>query len=91
MGIFRALHRETDTVSDRSAGDRKRHRDKVRQAIKEHLGTIIAEEAIIGQSGDRKIKVPIKGIKEYRFVYGPNDAGMAQGTGREQSGDIMQG
>lgn len=90
MAIFRSFNRDTDTVSDRSAGDRKRHREKVRNAIKENLGNIISEEAIIGQSGDKKIKVPIKGLKEYRFVYGSNNAGVAQGTGEEKPGDIVQ-
>lgn len=91
MGIFRSFSTDTETVSDRSAGDRKRHREKVRNAIKENLGNIVSEEAIIGQSGDRKIKVPIKGIKEYRFVFGSNNSGVAQGTGQEQPGDIIPG
>ncbi|MBI2875595.1 MAG: DUF444 family protein [Candidatus Tectomicrobia bacterium] len=77
-------------MSDRGAGDRKRHREKVRNAIKENLGNIISEEAIIGQSGDKKVKVPIKGVKEYRFIFGSNNAGVAQGTGQEQPGDIVQ-
>lgn len=88
MSIFKEFE-DIEIVSDRSAGDRKRHREKVRNAIKENLGNIIAEEAIIGQSGDKKIKVPIKGIKEYRFVYGNNSPGAAQGEGDEQEGDIL--
>lgn len=90
MAIFRSLNEDSGLGSDRSAGDRKRHRDKVRGAIKENLGNIISEEAIIGQSGNKKIKVPIKGIKEYRFIFGSNNAGVAQGTGQEQPGDIVQ-
>jgi len=90
MTIFRSINEGTSTSSDRSAGDRKRHRDKVRGALKDNLGHIISEEAIIGQSGDKKIKVPIKGIKEYRFIYGSNSHGAAQGTGEEQAGDIVQ-
>jgi uncharacterized sporulation protein YeaH/YhbH (DUF444 family) len=41
--------------SDRSASDRARHRHKVRQAIRENIGDIVAEEAIIGRSGDRMV------------------------------------
>lgn len=89
MGIFKIAKEDTDFVSDRSAGDRKRHREKVKSAIKENLGNIISEEAIIGQSGDKKIKVPIKGIKEYRFIYGNNNPGAAEGMGDEQQGDII--
>jgi len=63
MTIFRSINDSASTSSDRSAGDRKRHRDKVRGALKDNLGHIISEEAIIGQSGDKKIKVPIKGSR----------------------------
>lgn len=88
---IREFSQDSDLVSDRSAGDRGRHRQKVRNAIKENLGEIISEEAIIGQSGDKKIKVPIKGIKEYRFVFGSNQPGVSQGNGNEAEGDIIPG
>jgi len=58
--------------SDRSAGDRLRHRQKVREAIRSNLADIIAEEAILTKAPDRVVKVPIRGIKEYRFIYGEN-------------------
>lgn len=91
MGNIRFFDSDTDTVSDRSAGDRKRHREKVRNAIKENLGNIISEESIIGQSGDKKIKVPIKGVKEFRFIFGTNNPGVAQGSGDEKPGDVIPG
>ena len=57
---------ESDALrSDRSAGDRLRHRQKVRQAIRDNITDIIAEESIIGQSRDKIIKIPIRGIREY--------------------------
>ena len=75
--------------SDRSAWDRKRHRQLVEEAIKKNLGDIIAEESIIGQSKDKKIKVPIKGIKEYQFIYGKNSGGTGSGSGQEQRGQTI--
>jgi len=36
------------------------------------LPDIIAEESIIGKDRNRIIKVPIRGVKEYRFIYGEN-------------------
>ena len=63
--------------SDRSAGDRSRHRFKVREAIRDNIADIVAEESIIGQSRDRIVKIPIRGIKEYRFVFGDNAPGVA--------------
>ena len=47
--------------------------EKIEKAIKEGIHNIVAEESIIGQSGKKKIKIPVKGIKEYRFVYGKNE------------------
>ena len=66
--IFRPYSSSDALRSDRSAGDRLRHRHKVRQAIRENISDIISEESIIGQSRDRIIKVPIRGVKEYRFI-----------------------
>ncbi len=76
--------------SDRSAGDRQRHREKVRESIRENIADIIAEESIIGKSRDKLIKVPIRGIKEYRFIYGQNAPGAAQGDGSSEPGQVVQ-
>ena len=35
--------------SDRSAGDRQRHREKLREAIRDNIADIISEESIIGR------------------------------------------
>ena len=75
--------------SDRSAGDRLRHRQKVRQSIRENIADIIAEESIIGKARDKVIKVPIRGIKEYRFVFGRNAPGVAQGDGSSEPGQVV--
>jgi hypothetical protein len=75
--------------SDRSAGDRLRHRQKVRESIRDNIADIVAEESIIGKSRDKVIKVPIRGIKEYRFVYGDNTPGVAQGSGDTEPGQVV--
>jgi sporulation protein YhbH len=75
--------------SDRSSWDRKRHRQLVEEAIKKNIGDIVAEESIIGQSKDKKIKVPVKGIKEFQFIYGKNSGGTGSGTGQEQKGQVI--
>ena len=75
--------REHKTIADRAATDRSRHRQKIDKAIKESIRDVVAEESIIGQSGKKKIRIPVKGIKEPRFVYGANEnnkrVGSAQG------------
>lgn len=87
--VFRPYRPSDAERSDRSARDRARHRQKVRESIRENIADIVAEESIIGQSGDRIVKVPLKGIKEYRFVYGDNNKGAAQGAGGTQKGDVV--
>ena len=69
MSIFK----EHKTISsDRSASDRARHKDKIQKAIKDGLKDLVADESIIGKSGKTRYRVPVRGIKEYRFVYGNN-------------------
>lgn len=69
MSIFR----EHKTTADRSASDRRRHKHKIDRAIKDGIHNIVADESIIGENGKKKFKIPVRGIKEYRFVYGSNN------------------
>jgi sporulation protein YhbH len=85
-----AIFRESIGDSGRAAEDRRRHRQLVEQSIKKNIGQIIAEESIIGQSGQKKIKIPIKSVKEYQFRYGKNGTGAGTGTGDEERGDIFR-
>ena len=77
MSIFK----EHKSYADRSATDRKRHKHKIDRAIKEGIHNIVAEESIIGKDGKKKIRIPVRGIKEFQFVYGKNNkrVGSAQG------------
>lgn len=86
MAIFRD-NSNTPVDHDRSIEDRRRHRQLVDKSIKENLGDILSEESIIGESKKKKFKIPIRGIKEYQFVYGKNSKGVATGTGQEKRGD----
>jgi len=85
MSIFR----EHKTIADRAAADRSRHRHKIEKAIKESVRDVVAEESIIGQSGKKKIRIPVKGIREHRFVYGDNQKNKRVGSA--QGKDIKEG
>ena len=74
---------------DRAAEDRRRHRQLVEDSIKKNLPDIISEEGIIGESKNKKIKIPIRGLKEYQFVYGKNSSGVGSGDGTEKRGDVI--
>ena len=87
--IFRPYSSSDSLRSDRSAGDRQRHRQKVRESIRDNIADLIAEESIIGKDKDKIIKVPIRGVKEYRFIYGENVPGVGQGDGNSQPGQVI--
>ncbi len=81
--------REHKTIADRASADRSRHRHKIEKAIKESIKDVVAEESIIGQSGKKKIRIPVRGIKEHRFVYGQNEKN--KHVGSAQGKDIKKG
>jgi uncharacterized protein len=87
--IFRPFETSDAERSDRSAGDRARHRLKVRESIRDNIADIIAEESIIGKDREKIIKVPIRGIREYKFIYGDNVPGVGQGNGETESGQVV--
>jgi|TARA_R110002074_G_scaffold65698_3_gene155974 sporulation protein YhbH len=85
MSVFK----EHKTIADRSARDRKRHKQKIERAIKDGIHDIVAEESIIGKDGKKKIKIPVRGLKEYRFLYGDNSKN--QKVGSAPGKDIHRG
>ncbi len=85
MSVFK----EHKTIADRAASDRSRHREKIEKAIKESIRDVVAEESIIGQSGKKKIRIPVRGIKEHRFVFGENNKNKKVGSAPGK--DIHQG
>lgn len=87
MAIFREFN--SSNGSHRAAEDRRRHKELVEDKIKKNIADIIAEESIIGQSKGKKVKIPLKGMKEYRFIHGSNNKGVGSGTGNEEVGDIV--
>lgn len=86
MAIFREFN---PIPHDRTAEDRRRHQKLVEDSIKKNLVDILSEESLIGQNAQKKIKIPIKGIKEYQFVYGKNTSGVGSGDGSEKRGDVI--
>tara|TARA_R100000808_G_scaffold9063_1_gene25175 strand:- start:5276 stop:6517 length:1242 start_codon:yes stop_codon:yes gene_type:complete len=81
MSVFR----KHKSIVDRAASDRMRHKKKIDKAIKESIKDVIADESIIGQNGKKKIRIPVRGIKEYRFIYGNNDKNKTVGSGGDHT------
>jgi sporulation protein YhbH len=89
MGAIFREYTPPNQRSDRSARDRARHKQKIKASIRENIADILSEESIVGVDKDKIVKVPIRAIKEYRFVYGENSPGVAQGNGEQKPGDVV--
>ena len=70
--------------------DQERHKDRVKEAIKKNLGSIVSNEAIILSDGKRSVKVPIRSLDEYKFRYDHRKRKhVGQGDGKTRTGDVL--
>src|SRR5829696_2953482 len=70
--------------------DQQRHKERIKEAIKQNLPGIVSEENIILSDGKRVIKVPTRSLEEYRFRYDDNSGKHAgSGEGDSQVGDVI--
>ncbi|HKQ51004.1 MAG TPA: sporulation protein YhbH [Pyrinomonadaceae bacterium] len=70
--------------------DQDRHRERVKEAIKKNLGSIVSNEAIILSDGKRTVKVPIRALDEYKFRYDYRKRKhVGQGDGKTRVGDVV--
>ncbi|WP_027085476.1 sporulation protein YhbH [Cohnella panacarvi] len=70
--------------------DQSRHQEKVREAIKQNLPDLVTDESILASNGKQIIKIPIRSLDEYRFVYNYNKSKhVGQGDGDTQVGDVL--
>jgi len=71
------------------ARDSARHKERVRQAIKDKLHELIAEENIITSKGGKKIKIPMRYLDMWRFKFGKNSKTKGVGHGDGDPGDVI--
>jgi sporulation protein YhbH len=71
----------------RGLKDSLRHDQRVKDAIRKNLRELIAEEAIITSDGNKKVKIPLRYLDQYRFKYGNPQSGVGQGPG--QPGEVI--
>jgi sporulation protein YhbH len=76
-------------LSQRGTKDVVRHQEKVKDAIRENIAGIIGEEAIITRKKDKAVKVPVRGLKSYRFIYDKGVGGTGIGQGEGKKGDVI--
>jgi hypothetical protein len=84
------LSREDWSLHRKGYQDQARHQQKVREAIKQNLPDLLSEENIILSNGRQIIKIPIRSLDEYRFIYNYNKKKhVGQGDGHSQVGDVI--
>jgi uncharacterized protein len=70
--------------------DQERHKERVRDAIKKNLGSIVSNEAIILSDGKRRVKVPIRSLDEYKFRFDyRKKKNVGTGDGKTKVGDVI--
>lgn len=84
------LSREDWSLHRKGYQDQARHQQKVREAIKQNLPDLISEENIVLSDGRQIIKIPIRSLDEYRFVFNMNKKKhVGQGKGDSKVGDVL--
>jgi sporulation protein YhbH len=70
--------------------DQERHKERVREAIKKNLGSIVSNESIILSDGKRLVKVPIRSLDEYKFRFDyRKKKHVGTGDGKTKVGDVI--
>jgi uncharacterized protein len=71
----------------RALKDSIRHDKRVKEAIRQNLKELIAEENIITAEGKKLVKIPLRYLDQYRFRFGEMGSGAGQGKGN--IGDVI--
>jgi uncharacterized sporulation protein YeaH/YhbH (DUF444 family) len=70
--------------------DQERHRERVREAIRKNLGSIVSNESIILSDGKKIVKVPIRSLDEYKFRFDyRKKKHVGTGDGNTKVGDVI--
>jgi len=70
--------------------DQERHKERVKEAIKKNLGSIVSNESIILSDGRRVVKVPIRSLDEYKFRFDyRKKKHVGTGDGNTKVGDVI--
>ncbi len=85
-----AIVRPDYDSAPRGRRDAVRHREKIREVLRQHLPDVIAEESIITRRESRLVKVPIRGVKSYQFIHGhAGGAAGGLGSGEGRRGKVV--
>ncbi|MFY4730504.1 sporulation protein YhbH [Nitrospira sp. BLG_2] len=70
--------------------DQERHKERIKDAIRKNLGSIVSNESIILSNGRKRVKVPMRALDEYKFRFDYRKRKhVGQGDGKTKVGDII--
>ncbi|MGE0104613.1 MAG: sporulation protein YhbH [Blastocatellales bacterium] len=70
--------------------DQERHKERIKEAIRRNLGSIVSNESIILSDGRKTVKVPIRALDEYKFRFDYRKRKqVGQGGGNTKVGDVI--
>ena len=85
-----AIKKQDWELSQRGLKDAARHREKIKESIQKNIADIISDASIITRKKGQIVKVPIRGLKSYRFTYQQESSGgTGVGQGEGAKGDII--
>jgi sporulation protein YhbH len=85
-----AIQRNDWSLQRKGIIDQDRHKERVKEAIRKNLGSIVSNEAIILSDGKRTVKVPIRALDEYKFRFDYRKRKhVGQGDGKTRVGDVI--
>ncbi|MEJ2725271.1 MAG: DUF444 family protein [Deltaproteobacteria bacterium] len=85
-----AVKKQDWELSQRGVKDAARHREKVRESIQKNIADVIADTSIITRKKGHIVRVPIRGLKSYRFIFRrESSGGTGMGQGKGEKGDVV--
>src|SRR5271166_5259298 len=72
----------------RGSRDWLRHSEKIREAVREHLPSIVSGSDIIND-GSRTVRVPVRMLEHYRFRLLSTGESQGVGQGKAKPGDVL--
>jgi sporulation protein YhbH len=78
-----------DWEIEKGLKDARRHQEKIDEAIRKNVRDVIGNEEILSTEKGKKVRIPVKGLKDYRFVHGSSGGGGGIGQGEGDAGDVI--
>lgn len=75
-------------IVHRGQGDAERHNKRVDEAVRKQLKDIISHQDVITSEGNKKVKIRLKYLDQYRFRHNPD---RLDEIGRDQFNDLEDG